>query len=132
MADKLCKGIFWIKNLDEPGDGTVVFRTPCDPNGNTIYDPSVPYSSADGRSFNHKVSWRTLPKSLTAGKPFDWYPRGRTELRNGVAYLYCNPILCTDALKTWATEMFGLTEQNGVKEIRLMPDHSNHYRCAIG
>ena len=126
----LYKGIFWVKNRDDPKEGAVVFRTPCDRNGGTIYDPSVPYSSADGRSFNHKKTWRTLPKALTDGKTFDWYPRGRVELRNGVAYLYCNPCLCTDALKRWAAETYGLTAQNGVKELRLMPDHSAHYRCA--
>ena len=33
--------------------------------------------------YNHKRIWETLPHKVTRGKAFDYYPRGRVELKNG-------------------------------------------------
>ena len=34
---------------------------------------------------NHRRFWKTLPHSLTGGMPYNYFPRGRVELRHGKA-----------------------------------------------
>jgi len=125
------KGIFWVKNIENIEENIIFLKTPCDVYGNTIFDSSVSYTSSDGLSFNHKKSWDLLTKELTENKPFDYYPRGRVEIRNGTAYIYCNPVICTDFLKEWAKKTYNLTLKSGIKEIKLKPDFSTHYQCAL-
>ena len=37
--------------------------------------------------------WRNLPRKITKGKEFDYFPRGRVEKRNGKYYIFINPLL---------------------------------------
>ena len=37
---------------------------------------------ADTVSNNHRRFWETLPHSLTGGMPYNYFPRGRVELRH--------------------------------------------------
>ena len=53
---------------------------------------------ADTVSNNHRRFWETLPHSLTCGMPYNYFPRGRVELRHGKAVVYLHPSLCTPEL----------------------------------
>ena len=47
---------------------------------------------------NHRLAWEKLPQAVTQGKPFDYYPRGRVELR-GTAAGCSSPRTC--ARRMW-------------------------------
>ena len=119
----LNKGVFWVRSLNE-GD-IIALRFPSDENG-VLAD-----SSLTSKDINHKRLWERLDSAVTGGYPFDHYPRGRVELRRGRALIFCSPHICTEQLKTLITERFGLTAENGIKEVLLKADGSAHYRCEL-
>ena len=86
-------------------------------------------SAKSSDNYNHRKVWESLPKKVTAGRPFDYYPRGRVEINNGVAIVYYSPYIPQDVLKKWLVEKFNLTSSNGIRKLRLVADNSNHYRC---
>ena len=53
---------------------------------------------ADTVSNNHRRFWETLPHSLTGGMPYNYFPRGRVELRHGKAVVYLHSSLCTPGI----------------------------------
>ncbi|MCM1507682.1 MAG: hypothetical protein NC177_11190 [Ruminococcus flavefaciens] len=128
-SSQLYRGIFWIKDIDRIYDSGLYFRIPCDKNGLTEYEIPSEVSAKNAPDYNHKKLWESLPKKITAGKPFDFYPRGRIEIRNTKAFVYHSPHIPQDVLKKWVAEKFNLTESNGIRKIRLIADGSNHYRC---
>ena len=119
----LCRGVFWIRDLNE-GD-IIALRFPSDENG-VLTDTAM-----TSKDINHKRLWDQLDSVVTGGYPFDYFPRGRVELRRGRALIFCSPHICTEQLKTLITERFGLTSDNGIKEVILKADGSAHYRCEL-
>ena len=119
----LYRGVFWVRSLNERD--IIALRFPSDENG-VLTD-----SSLTSKDINHKRLWAQLDSVVTGGYPFDHYPRGRVELRRGRALIFCSPHICTEQLKTLITERFGLTEDNGIKEVLLKADGSAHYRCEL-
>lgn len=128
------RGIFWIKDIDDiPGSG-LYFTIPCDSNGcinDTEFQINNLSSSTGGDNYNHKRLWSTLDKSLTDGKPFNYYPRGRVEISNGIVKVFYSPYLDSNDLRDWVEDVFNLTKSNGIKKIKMIPDGSNHYRCYL-
>lgn len=88
-------------------------------------------SSMGADNYNHKKVWNSLPKRITNGKPFDYYPRGRVEIKHGSAVVYYSPYIPQEDLKDWLIDKFNLTASNGIKKIRFIADNSNHYRCYL-
>ena len=72
-----------------------------------------------------------LNKKDTEGKAFDYYPRGRVEIKHGKAVVYINPNLCTDLIRNWIVKEFGLLETNGITMVTMKPDYSMHYKCYL-
>ena len=68
-----------------------------------------------------------LPKDVTQGKAFDYYPRGRVELRQGRAYLFLSPLLCREEVVLQVKDAFGLDQL----PVLLKADGSRHYRCYL-
>ncbi|MCI8332320.1 MAG: hypothetical protein HFE78_05805 [Clostridiales bacterium] len=101
----------------------------CDPFGNPIEQAT--FSSKSGDNFNHQAEWNNLSKKQTNGKQFNYYPRGRVELKNGKAVVYLNPALNTHDVKIQITEKFGLTKQNGILSVAFKSDGSRHYESLI-
>ena len=130
----LYRGIFWIKDIDDVYNSGLYFTIPCDGNGD-INDPDFHIndlsSSTGGDNYNHKRLWSTLDKSLTDGKGFNYYPRGRVEISNGVAKVFYSPYIPQDDLKDFIEDKFNLTKSNGIKKIKMIPDGSNHYHCYL-
>ena len=128
----LYKGIFWIKDLDDYDNNETYFQIPVDSDGNIIdYDNKIRLNSRNNDNYNHKLVWSELGKDYTDNKSFDYYPRGRVEISNGKATIYCNPNICDDNLKNWIINKFNLTSHNGIKKVTIHPDYSDHYRCYL-
>jgi len=118
----MTKGIFWVI------DGQLVYCSiPCDENGVPLEELDQDAVSKSGMTYNHERYWATLPKSVTGGKDYRYYPRGRVEIANGRGKLYINPHICTDEIKRIITNAFGFSDI----EIDMYADGSRHYRCYI-
>ena len=77
---QIYKGIFWYNPTKKK---LIVKKVACNSNGEAI--EHVEYSSQSGNNFNHKAEWSKLPKSVTNGQPYNYYPRGRVEIKNNKA-----------------------------------------------
>lgn len=129
----LYRGIFWIRDIDNINDTDLYFQIPCDSNGeiDSNFQISLQLSSKDTRNYNHKNLWNSLPKKITNNLSFDYYPRGRVEVHNGVATIYCSPYIATEELKDWIVNKFNLNNHNGIKKVKMIADGSNHYHCYL-
>ena len=127
---EIYKGIFWIKDLVDYSNSVVV-HVLVDKNGQVIGDNHEELTSKKGDNFSHKKSWEQMSKQSTNNKPFDYYPRGRVEIKNGKAIIYANPYICGDMLVDWCIETFHLSEENGFEAVACKPDHSEHYKCYL-
>ena len=115
------KGIFWIK----PGGELLVLKVKCDSFGKLLQDIPPNMLSKSGGNFNHKNAWNALPKSVTDNKEYNFYPRGRTEIRNGKAIIFTNYI--TEELKQKIINAFYLSAGNGIEQVIFKIDNSAHY-----
>ena len=132
--NRLYRGIFWIIDIDNIMKSKTYFLIPCDSDGN-INDPefhiSSSMSSVGTDNYNHKKVWSCLPRSMTHNKPFDYYPRGRVEIANGIAKVYHSAHIPQDELKQFVIDKFNLTSFNGIKKIKMIADGSDHYKCYL-
>ena len=113
------KGIFWII---EGKPLTVAVE--CDAGGETI-GPQPDYSSKNGDNFNHRIEWQKLSRKLKGGVAYNYYPRGRVEIRNGRATVWLNPALNTPEMIETIKKEFDL--QDGEIKIEIKNDNSKHY-----
>lgn len=129
---QLYKGIFWIKDINNISDSKLYFQIPCNSNGDVISNnDNIEFSSKSGKSFNHENTWKSLTKNDTDNKPFNYYPRGRVEINNNKAIIYCNQNIANNELKRWCIDKFNLNNHNGIKDVILKIDNSNHYKCYL-
>lgn len=82
-------------------------------------------AEVDTVSNNHRRFWETLPHSLTGGMPYNYFPRGRVELRHGKAMVYLHPTLCTPEIDARIRQAFSLPDE---MQVSLKADGSRHYR----
>ena len=123
----LYRGIFWIKDIDNPKND-LMFKIPTDEYGNYIGDyKEASFNSKSGTSLNHKRTWEKLHQN----KPFDYYPRGRVEISNGVAKIFINPHLRDKNIINLIKSEYNLTKCNGIKDIKILDDNSEHYKCYL-
>ena len=64
-------------------------------------------------------------------KKFDYYPRGRVEVKNKKTIIYANPTICGEKLELWARKEFQLNKFNGIEKVTIKPDFSKHYECYL-
>ncbi len=123
------KGIFWYANFGEECPELITVSVACDKNGNS--KEPVQFSSKSGDNFNHRLEWEKLDRTVTAGQPFNYYPRGRVEIKNGKAIVFLNPILNKDCIVSKVMDEFGLRTEE-LTGVRIKSDGSNHYHftCA--
>lgn len=114
------KGIFWLIEGE-----LYAKKIECDRSGKVIGDGSE-LNSKSGDNFNHRLTWEGLPKSVTHGKEYNYYPRGRVEIKNGKVVIYLNPALNNEEILAELTRLFGLDELDSV---RVKNDGSRHYRA---
>lgn len=127
----LYRGIFWIKDLDNLYNNDLYFQIPCDSNGNidSDFEISTTMSSTNTTNYNHQRVWNTLDKKYTDNKAYNYYPRGRIEIHNGIATIYASPYIDSNNIIEWTIDKFNLTEHNGIKKVRFIADGSEHYKC---
>lgn len=89
--------------------------------------PCFPVSGAevDTVGNNHRRFWETLPHSLTGGMSYNYFLRGRVELRHGKAVVYLYPSLCTPGIDIRIRHAFSLPDE---MQVSFKADGSRHYR----
>lgn len=123
---KLSKGVFWVADRLYP------FRIFCNERGDIVGQTQYPLNSKDGRNYNHKLLWGALPKTITCGKQFDYFPRGRVEIKNAKATVYLNPDINTEEMQRVIVKEYGLSAENGIDCVRFVSDGSQHYKYKRG
>lgn len=128
------KGIFWtyMSWFDDEIYVPVIFpiKVKCDINGNALEE--VEFSSKSGENFNHKAEWEKKKETsrLCRNHPFDYFPRGRVEIRNGKIYIYANPVIISeDEAKKLIIETFEL--EDALDNIAWIADNSEHYKYFV-
>ena len=117
------KGIFWLRVPDQE---LIVKKVSCNAMGVAL--APVVYSSKSGDNFNHKAEWDNFSKRITSGRPYNYYPRGRVEVRNGCYRIFVSPYIGTDTeLVELVLQEFKLKDMAG--EIHI--DNSWHYRNEV-
>ena len=119
------KGIFWI--VDEENlhnNDRYLIKIETDRKG-TILNYDLPLNSRNGDNYAHKVTWGELLYELTRNKPFDYFPRGRVEIRNNKCTIFLNPSISRADIVDYLKEQFELGDFDS---IRIVEDHSNHYK----
>ena len=119
------KGNFWCDSFGCDPPYLIVVSVKCDADGKS--DRPIDFSSKSGQNFNHKAEWQKLSRSVTRGQPFNYYPRGRVEIKNRKATIYLNPDLNNTVVLNKIIEDFELKNQQGLKSIAVKSDGSSHY-----
>ena len=126
---ELYKGIFWITDIDDWNAEQLMFRIPVTSMGEVIEPEKLDLNSRNVDNYNHRLLWESLPNKITHNKPYNYYPRGRVEIKRGKAIIYANPNICSDELIDLLVKRFGLNKENGITEVTLKADGSDHYKC---
>ncbi len=119
------KGIFWCANFDTECPELITVSAACDKNGDS--KELVRFSSKSGNNFNHRPEWERLDRSITAGRPFNYYPRGRVEIKNGKATVFLNPVINKECVVRRIMDAFELMTGE-LNCINIKSDGSSHYR----
>lgn len=119
------KGIFWCANFDTECPALITVSAACDKNGDS--KEPVRFSSKSGNNFNHRPEWERLDRSITAGRPFNYYPRGRVEIKNGKATVFLNPAINKECIVRRIMDAFELMTGE-LNCINIKSDGSSHYR----
>ena len=123
------KGIFWCYEVyfddDMVSPVLITKMVSCDIDGNPL--EQVEFSSKSGDNFNHKIEWaKNKECELTEEYPYNAFPRGRVEIKNGTVKVFANPILHMDEIKKKIVDSFELTDVED--EIKWIADNSSHYK----
>jgi len=118
----LFKGLFWLAE-----DGLIIYKIACNADGEPV-TPDLPYNSRRGDSFKHKATWedavKEQPREIRS-KSWNYFPRGRVEIKDSKVTVYHNPTLSSPELEQRIIDAFELNSEASI--IRFMPDHSRHY-----
>ena len=120
------KGIFWARRDADGKIELLTVKTPCDENGSALCP--VCYTSKSGDNFNHKAEWEKLNRSVTKGRAYNAYPRGRVEIKNGKVTVYANPELLREDIRLFIIQTFRLAQAASQGKVRFCADGSAHYR----
>ncbi len=123
MNNELYRGIFWIK--EQNPIKAIVIKSECSSMGEFLTAPPKEYLADSKDNYNHKNAWKNLDRKLTEGKKFNYYPRGRVEIKNRKATVFVNENVICEEFKKWVKEEFNLI---GIP-MRIVADMSNHYLC---
>ena len=119
------KGIFWCTDSDTEAPALITVSVACDKNGDS--KELVRFSSKSGNNFNHRLERERLDRSITAGRPFNYYPRGRVEIKNGKATVFLNPVINKECVVRRIMDAFELMTGE-LNCINIKSDGSSHYR----
>lgn len=124
------KGIFWIVDRENlKNNEPYLFRIPVDPVGIPCPLTHIPpLNSKHGDNYTHKRTWEEyVPAELRGGKPYNYYPRGRVEIKDkGKTKIFLNPDIATEEIIAYIVEKFRLQR----REVKVIADGSKHYHYA--
>lgn len=126
-VSEMKKGIFWWNMIYCDDDmyyyNVYPVMVECDINGNPLEE--VEFSSKSGENFNHKIEWK---KQKDSNKhPYNFFPRGRVEIKNGRVRIFANPkVFLDERSKELIIKTFEL--QDVVDKIKWISDNSKHYK----
>ena len=136
MSNKLYKGIFWFKDFDDISQNSMYYRLHCDDKGNIMDrgDYSDEVFGKSGTDLNHEKFWNALSSRVTDSKEFDYYPRGRVEIRNGKATIFITQDLVNyqNEVIEFIKDKYKLNATNGIIKIDVKFDGSSHYKSKLG
>ena len=126
MEGYMRKGVFWAIPDDDGKPYILKLSAVCDSNGK-ITEESPAYNSKKGDSYSHEQSWSSVTESSSKkirDKPWNHFPRGRVEIKNGKAIVYHNP-----KFENWIHFEETIINEFELSNIpvRFIPDHSKHY-----
>lgn len=125
--NRAAKGIFWIVEREElQKNEPYLFRVPLDDDGEVCHDVvRPPLNSKRGDNYAHERTWNScVPAELRRGKAYNYYPRGRVEMKNGgKAIIFLNPDIATDEIVAYIIEKFRLD----CRDVKVVADGSAHY-----
>ncbi|GHV41837.1 hypothetical protein FACS189490_09540 [Clostridia bacterium] len=128
-AFELYRGIFWV--IGQNDDRLLLSKVLCDASGEPL--EHADFDSKHGDSFNHRKSWQRAAKNTSREirrGPWNYFPRGRVEIKNGAAIVYHNPILSEIAeFEEAVINEFKLLGSE--TSIRFEPDFSQHYASNV-
>lgn len=131
-TQNLFKGIFWIRDdlpIEQSEDYCI--KIPCDLNGVIDEEISLLMTAKSMSNHNHKIYWNEMMNSsLKKGKPFNYYPRGRVEIKRNEATIFLNSNIYTKEVVNFIVNQYCLTN-SGIKKIRVVADNSEHYQCHL-
>ena len=119
------KGIFWCI-YQKSKLHLVTVNVKCTADGES--DEVVEYSSKSGENFNHKEEWKRLDREITGRMPYNYYPRGRVEIKNGKCTVYMNPDINTEEVEKMIMDFFELNKTDKLRSVNFKSDGSAHYR----
>ena len=112
------KGIFWLVE-----DEFVCVSVECDADG-TPLEPAE-FSSKSGENFNHRIEWEKIPREIKHGKAYNYYSRGRVEVKGGKATIWIAPSFNNESDIKRIKSLFGLGDSTVKLEVKV--DSSPHY-----
>ena len=117
------RGMFWCTCRYEVDGNTGEVR--CDFTDARLIVHVLPDSAA--KSPSHMETWPHLADH-DKGKSWNYYPRGRVEIRGGRAFVFLNPLVLECAeIERMLREAFDIAEE---MPVTFKVDNSYHYRCA--
>ncbi len=120
------KGMFWCVDADAPQPELITVSVSCSADGDT--DPSAVFTAKSGMNFNHRAEWEKLDKRVRRGVAYNFYPRGRVEVRNGRTTVFLNPDIDREPVLRAVCEAFELLDEDAPEEIAVKSNGSRHYR----
>ena len=127
------KGVFWIKDICDIENSAICIKENCSLDGTFIDTHNINENmlSKSGDNFNHQKVWNLLSRDITENKPYNYYPRGRVEIKNNNAIVYVYNNVINENFQNWITDTFKLYESNGIKNVVIKCDGSKHYKCHL-
>lgn len=124
------RGIFWIKDLDNlENNKDYLIKIETNTKGDPLSYP-FPLNSKKNNNYVHQRTWPLLPYNLTRNKPFDYWPRGRVEIKDGKLTIFINPNLNREDVLNYIYKEFDVLNQ-GLDGPRVVLDTYEHYKCHL-
>lgn len=136
MCEGPCQGIFWFtcsfageeERCDFSETELLALAVPCGEVCTEALPEGFVFNSRKGDAFTHRKTWAVLTKKRKDLRRYAWnyFPRGRVEIRHGKAVIFMNPcILSCEHFQEKLVERFHL---EGMK-VQVAADCSRHYHC---
>lgn len=115
------KGIFW-KIIEFEKSYFISVKNVCNEKGELLDKDGNVANTSD--RLNHKEKW---DKIKISNKPFNYYPRGRVEIKNEVCKIFLSPYLCNNEDINEIKRIFEIKD-NDFKKVCIIADNSKHYQ----